>query len=225
MPNKERYWKNPEYYRTKTREYNTQNADKIAENSRVWAEKNADKVHATKRRYYLKNKELIIERVALRRKVLKKKCVEYLGGACNKCNLKTDCLDIYCFHHRNPSEKSFDVNSRRTSEFGKVKTELDKCDLLCFNCHRKEHQSVAADRFAKFRRNRKIKAMAMFNNICLDCGLADDPCVYDFHHLDDSKKDFSFRDNQRWEVTVKELLKCIMLCANCHQRRHNICSC
>lgn len=220
VPNKECYWRNPEYYREKTREYYADNASKMAEAGRAWAEKNPDKAIAIKRRYYLKNKELIIQKNKRRKKDLKIQCVQYLGSVCNKCQLDTDCLDVYCFHHRCPSDKDFSLSTRRTSTFEAIKKELDKCELLCVNCHRKEHKIQHKDRHARYRARRKQKAVDLFGRACTDCRLVDDPCVYDFHHPDASVKDFSFRDSRSWESTAQELKKCVILCANCHKRRH-----
>ncbi|KKM95010.1 hypothetical protein LCGC14_1192410, partial [marine sediment metagenome] len=106
--------------------------------------------------------------------------------------------------------------------FESMVSELDKCDLLCYNCHRKIHTLYYNDnhRQQRFRKRRKERAAKLFNNKCLDCGLVDDPCVYDFHHPDASQKDFSFRDYRPWEETKKELQKCVMICVNCHRRRH-----
>ena len=43
------------------------------------------------------------------------------------------------FHHRDPSEKEYDiasaVNHIRVGK-GKLRAELAKCDVLCANCHR-----------------------------------------------------------------------------------------
>lgn len=44
------------------------------------------------------------------------------------------------FHHRDPKEKDFTISSRAHLTFDeRVKQELDKCDLLCSNCHRERH--------------------------------------------------------------------------------------
>ncbi len=220
MPSKECYWKNPEYYRKKAREYHANHPEKGASSSKAWAKENPVRSKIIKLRHYLKNKERIMQRNIERKKELKIRCVAYLGGACNECKLKDDCLDVYCFHHRNPSEKSFNISSKRMSTFERIKKELDKCDLLCSNCHRKEHQVTKMDRHARYRRRKKEKAISIFGGICSDCKLQDDHCIYDFHHLDSSKKDFIFGDNRGWEENEKELLKCVMLCVNCHKKRH-----
>lgn len=41
---------------------------------------------------------------------------------------------IMQFDHRDPSEKSFSVAARRHG-IDKIKLEIEKCDLVCANCH------------------------------------------------------------------------------------------
>jgi hypothetical protein len=70
----------------------------------------------------------------------KKKAVDYLGGACQDCGFKTDILTVYDFHHRDPAIKDFTIAKFINADFAKVVApELDKCDLLCANCHRIRH--------------------------------------------------------------------------------------
>lgn len=71
-------------------------------------------------------------------------------------------------------------------------------------------------------RDIKIQAIEYLGGKCSDCGLVDDPCVYDFHHLDPSKKDLSFGKckSRSFESIKPELDKCVLLCANCHRKRH-----
>ena len=73
-----------------------------------------------------------------KRKQRKKEAVEYLGGVCKDCDLKDECVDIYDFHHLDPNEKDFAIG-KNNSNFNKIKKELDKCILLCANCHRRRH--------------------------------------------------------------------------------------
>lgn len=76
---------------------------------------------------------------AQRRKNIKIQALEYLGWMCNTCKLvDKDYPQIYDFHHTDPSQKDFAIsNSAKT--FENIKSELDKCIVLCANCHRKEH--------------------------------------------------------------------------------------
>lgn len=70
---------------------------------------------------------------------VKKKAIEYMGGKCficgyNRCNAALE------LHHKNPKEKDPKIKFGSTRRsFDKIKKELDKCVLLCANCHREEH--------------------------------------------------------------------------------------
>lgn len=73
-----------------------------------------------------------------RRQKLKQMSVEYLGGKCIKCGYN-NCVWALDFHHKNPKEKDFTIGKYTTIGWEKLKLELDKCDLLCANCHRELH--------------------------------------------------------------------------------------
>lgn len=69
---------------------------------------------------------------------------------------------------------------------------------------------------------RKIKAMNLNGNRCLDCKQEYHYSIYEFHHLDPSQKDMNW-SKMRLVSDKKfkaELEKCVMLCANCHRLRH-----
>lgn len=76
-----------------------------------------------------------------RRRQIKKEAVEYLGGQCTDCHLREKCYDVYDFHHVNPLVKEFSI-SKNAKSFTSLKNELDKCILLCSNCHRKRHAKI-----------------------------------------------------------------------------------
>lgn len=48
------------------------------------------------------------------------------------------CLD---FHHRDPATKEFTIRDGASYSQERVLAEITKCDVLCANCHRKEHHS------------------------------------------------------------------------------------
>lgn len=73
-----------------------------------------------------------------RRREIKKQAVEYLGGECVDCHLRTHRVEVYDFHHRDPTGKDFSIGKQAKS-FSKIKSELDKCELLCATCHRLRH--------------------------------------------------------------------------------------
>lgn len=45
------------------------------------------------------------------------------------------------FHHSDPSEKEFDIHSAVSRGWGKqrILDEIERCEVLCANCHRKHH--------------------------------------------------------------------------------------
>ena len=68
----------------------------------------------------------------------KKLAVDYKGGKCKNCGY-CKCLAAMDFHHRDPIEKEFSISFKNKVFNEDVKKELDKCDLLCANCHREIH--------------------------------------------------------------------------------------
>lgn len=78
-------------------------------------------------------------RVSERRRKLKEMAVAYKGGKCCKCGYDK-CLGALDFHHRDSNTKSFGISSKGlTYSFEKVKAELEKCILVCKNCHAEIH--------------------------------------------------------------------------------------
>ena len=65
------------------------------------------------------------------------KTIKYLGSKCIECGYDNNLATLEP-HHKNPSEKEFVIGSRIMS-WDKLKKELDKCELLCANCHREFH--------------------------------------------------------------------------------------
>jgi len=58
---------------------------------------------------------------------------------------------------------------------------------------------------------------------CGGCSAVVPDSLFEFHHWDASEKKFGIsRDglSRPWEAIAEELLKCVMLCANCHREVH-----
>ena len=95
-------------------------------------------------RTYADRRDYIIKAVAKRRRTLKAKAIEYKGGKCQICgyNKYHGSLDL---HHLNPDQKKFEIGYRGyTRSWEKVKAELDKCVLVCANCHRELEAGIAS---------------------------------------------------------------------------------
>jgi len=73
---------------------------------------------------------------------LKQQMVSYKGGKCVRCG-----YDKYVgaleFHHLDPNKKDFNLSHLKKYSFNKLITdELDKCILVCANCHREIHNEL-----------------------------------------------------------------------------------
>lgn len=78
-----------------------------------------------------------IKRCALKRR-RKLEAIAYKGGCCEHCGGVFDPC-VYDFHHLDPTTKVKTAHSFLNLSLDKVKEEVDKCLLLCSNCHRALH--------------------------------------------------------------------------------------
>jgi len=88
------------------------------------------------KRRYADRREELIKAVAKRRRKIKLLSVQYKGGKCQICGYDkyVGALDL---HHIDESQKSFGIGDKGyTRSWEKTKQELDKCILVCANCHR-----------------------------------------------------------------------------------------
>jgi hypothetical protein len=78
------------------------------------------------------------------------------------------------------------------------------------------------------RRRRKLDVRQLIQDYkaalaCVDCGEAH-PATLDFHHVDPKEKERSLGDIAKYEWSrakaLAEIAKCVILCANCHRKRH-----
>lgn len=82
-----------------------------------------------------KTRTQLSKTIQRRRVQLKLRCIDLLGGACLKCGYKKSYRGL-TFHHRDPVTKVDDVcRMIANRSWSSVLEEIQKCDLLCFNCH------------------------------------------------------------------------------------------
>lgn len=74
------------------------------------------------------------------RRNVKRRLIEYKGGKCQICGYNR-CINALEFHHLDPNEKDFTI-SGGTKSFESLKPEVDKCILVCSNCHREIHAGL-----------------------------------------------------------------------------------
>jgi len=108
-------------------------ADKLSAHCKICIRESA-------RKYYLKNSEKVKLSVRKSKQKLHSWYSDFKSTLrCKKCGENhISCLE---FHHLDPSEKEFGVSNlvklNKTKE--EVLNEIDKCIVLCSNCHRKLH--------------------------------------------------------------------------------------
>lgn len=119
-----------------------------------WREDNADKVKKYKRDYLERNRKVVNKRNKDRIKLLREWLREYKSTLkCAKCG--EDNPATLDFHHLDPSEKELNIGSVISKGWGKdrILKEVEKCVVLCANCHRKEHCVNKDSKFDSCSRN------------------------------------------------------------------------
>lgn len=153
--------KTPEEIKKRKHEYYLKNKDRWKKSK----EKNFDREKAIEyaKTYYENNKnkwkeynkidspEKLSNRLEVVRRLKKfyghshkREAILYKGGKCAVCGIEYNEENgaIFDFHHVNPKEKDFNISTlfRNYSAIpDKIWEELDKCILVCSNCHRQIH--------------------------------------------------------------------------------------
>lgn len=97
------------------------------------------------------------------RKKIKERLVDYKGGKCEICGYNK-CISALEFHHIEPTKKDFTISNSSVLSFDKCKQEVDKCILVCANCHREIHYNeTLKKRSEKEEREKKIFAEIVKN--------------------------------------------------------------
>lgn len=91
--------------------------------------------------WYPRNKKRRLELNSAWRNEQIRKYKEYKSTLfCAICGEKeTVCLE---FHHKDANKKDMSVAEMRSHSFEKILEEIDKCVILCANCHRKVHAGL-----------------------------------------------------------------------------------
>jgi predicted HNH restriction endonuclease len=98
----------------------------------------------TEKRTYRDRRQYLIRAVKARRRKVRAMAVAYKGGQCELCGYDRS-IDVFEFHHRDGSQKDFGISEKGYARsWARVRSELDKCQLLCSNCHRETHAKLAA---------------------------------------------------------------------------------
>ena len=115
--------------------------------------------------YYKKQRERAWSR--------KLELIEMMGCKCSKCGYNANIAALE-FHHTDPSNKQFQLDSRHLSNTSmeKILDEEKKCVLLCSNCHKETHYPEMEMDLLKSKKldNKSITQPKRKQSICPVCG-------------------------------------------------------
>lgn len=91
-------------------------------------------------RYYQNTefRESQLAKQASKKKQRKLDAIKYMGEQCADCKQKYH-PSVYEFHHLDPKTKDVNLAHFKSASWDKFVVELDKCIMLCANCHRVRH--------------------------------------------------------------------------------------
>lgn len=145
------------------------------------------------------------------------KAIKTLGGKCKRCG----CSDFKVLEFHHIRDKVASINNLKDKRWSLINEEIQKCHLLCVNCHSEIH-------FKNGKRGNK--GSILFNReamVCSECGYrGDNIASLAFHHMNAKEKSFGISDALVRKIKVSaieleiELKKCKLICKNCHRKNH-----
>ena len=146
------------------------------------------------------------------------RAVNLKGGKCEICG--NDNFFILELHHFN-ADKELNSSSMYKQKWSLIEKEVEKCRLLCSNCHAEIHYDDNG--------RGSLKKKKIFRELevdsCSRCGyVGKNLRSLEFHHL--KNKVFNIGDffARKIKCSVAELFdeieKCEILCRNCHEMEH-----
>lgn len=71
------------------------------------------------------------------------------GGKCSNCGLEVtlDNTVVFDFHHLDENTKTFSITTSRNTKKEDLYTEIEKCTILCANCHRLYHHNKRKEKY------------------------------------------------------------------------------
>jgi predicted HNH restriction endonuclease len=123
--------------------YYQRNKERILQYQKERYYNDRENVLEISKKSYKRHSADYIEKARIRKRQNKVNFILYKGGKCVICGLEFngDNQTVFDFHHINPEEKLFEIaHSKMTLTNDNMRNELDKCLLLCANCHLELHQ-------------------------------------------------------------------------------------
>lgn len=109
------------------------------------------------------------EAITRHKRRIKLFCIKYRGNKCEVCGYNK-CIDAFDFHHVGNKLFSIGKYGYRVNK-EKLILELDKCMLLCSNCHREIHFEInGSSRYDGLQILDKNLIKKREKYFCIDCG-------------------------------------------------------
>ena len=192
-------------------------------------------------KYYATHRQAELERVKKRQAALLAWLRDLRRVPCDDCRemFPPHMMD---FDHRDPSKKLFTIAGGHAllKSRGKLIAEVEKCDVVCANCHALRTYASLLERrrrstpeqwtpgkspYIERKRAHWRASARMLEELCdvpcADCGRRFPPCVMQFDHRDPAtKKSLVSRMRTRAHSAIlAEAAKCDIVCTNCHRDR------
>jgi len=124
-------YKDKEKEKKNKSQYYQDNKNKTIEKSQQWKKNNPEKAKEITKRYYIKKRKFIND--------------YKLSKGCQVCGYNK-CAEALDFHHSN-DDKEFGIgNAVIAKGFITIKKEIEKCIVLCRNCHAELHAKLRKER-------------------------------------------------------------------------------
>ena len=211
--------------------YSTTNKTRRAAKSKAWREANPEKFRAGTESWRKRDWKLVQTRNATSR-VENRVSFQAYGRAFDhkrrtliNAHKTHPCLD--CGQSHPPYGMDFDhVRGEKIAPVSQmltkyslddILTEIQKCDLVCANCHRIRTESRKTPSLNPYRQALMVKLAALKSKPCKDCCRTYPTAAMEFDHLGDKVTDVS--KIWSWERILVEVTKCELVCACCHRKR------
>jgi transcription elongation factor Elf1 len=103
------------------------------------------KQNGYQRDFYLRNKEKVRKEIKDRKLEIREWYTNYKETlSCLHCGEDESCC--LAFHHRDPSKKDLEISKAVNNGWAilRLEKEIDKCDVVCHNCHSKIHAGLVS---------------------------------------------------------------------------------
>lgn len=188
--------------------------------------KDKEKQKEFQRKHHLKNKAKYRKGLQNRR-ARNKEYAYALKMECSCGETNKACLD---FHHENNKIKSVAQFIRDAVCLETLQKEIDKCKVICGNCHQKQHNPLVIEdgsnwlNFPKGRIEKRRWFIKFISGLkCESCIENDSRCL-EFHHFEVKRFAISYllTSGHSLDYLKEEITRCKILCTNCHRKLHSM---